>query len=484
MIKLLKRVPLPVWIISLAAVLRFVNLGSESLWYDETFTAWVSGRLSWANMWKAIINDVHPPLWYLIEFATTRLFGGSEIALRLPAAIFGTGSVFLVYQLAKTTGLPERVALIAAGLAAVLPSALYYSQDARMYPLLTASILTAAIALMRKNWPLYISSCVAALYTQNLAIFYVAALGLAALYLYRGQWKRIIQVHVAIGAAYTPWIPVLISQSASISNGFWLQPLTAAATLWPLVTMTISTRLGDLFQMHAYSVAIAATLIGLIASRKWLFKGRGIVVLAVVFVAPLLMIAFSFLWRNVYLPRVLLPSAHALMLVWGSIFALAVSKLNRRAFAAVFIPALAISVIAHYYPAAGRQDFRAWVQPVLEEFKEGDVIYNTGVSTAITLGYYLPGKPAMMRPHASDLNQSLTEEAKAAFGFDQSEDFSRYRRLWLLTYINPMSHADEYDSVKKMLTYPHRVIAFKENAWSQMGIYLVYLKGESSNAVR
>ena len=84
----------------LAGALRLVNLGQESLWYDEAFTAWLA-RLPFGAMMAAVRGDVHPPLWYVIEWGIVHLFGDSAFALRFPAAILSCVAVVLVWQLAN-----------------------------------------------------------------------------------------------------------------------------------------------------------------------------------------------------------------------------------------------------------------------------------------------------------------------------------------------------------------------------------------------
>jgi mannosyltransferase len=173
--------PLP-WMLIFAALLRFPTLAAESLWYDETFTAFVA-KLPMANFWPAVRGDVHPPLYYLIEWVNIRLLGSSEFAMRLPSAIFGLIAVYLIYRLTLVIGFERRVALMAGLFIAVFPAMIYYSQEARMYTLLLCCVLGAAWAAMERRWAYFGLCCLGAAYSQNLGVFYVAALGLMALFI-------------------------------------------------------------------------------------------------------------------------------------------------------------------------------------------------------------------------------------------------------------------------------------------------------------
>jgi uncharacterized membrane protein len=77
----------------------------------------------------------------------------------------------------------ERIGLIAATVLAFSPFHVWYAQETRMYAMLTFFVLASAFFFLRalhfgdwKDWTGYILTTVAALYTDNGAIWYVAAL--------------------------------------------------------------------------------------------------------------------------------------------------------------------------------------------------------------------------------------------------------------------------------------------------------------------
>ena len=119
---------------------------TQGLWYDEAFT-WRVARLPFPRMMEALAGDVHPPLWYVIEWVTIRLFGESEVVLRLPALLFGVLGLWLVYRLGLALGYARKTSTLAAVLLAGLPGWIYYSQEARMYTLLACGVLVAVIGM-------------------------------------------------------------------------------------------------------------------------------------------------------------------------------------------------------------------------------------------------------------------------------------------------------------------------------------------------
>jgi uncharacterized membrane protein len=132
-----------IWaILLLASAIRFTGLVKRDFWYDEAFTG-VAVKENFHNMIIMIINDVHPPLYYMSLKLFSSFFNYSVYGIRLFSAIFGVLTVWALYMLAKEV-FDVRVARLAALLAAISPFAIQYSQEARMYAMLSFFILIAA----------------------------------------------------------------------------------------------------------------------------------------------------------------------------------------------------------------------------------------------------------------------------------------------------------------------------------------------------
>lgn len=477
MIRALRNVPDWLKIGALATCVRLLSLGAESLWYDEAFTAWLVGRLSWDQMWRAILGDVHPPLWYVIERAAVRILGSSELALRLPAAAFGVASVILVWLIARELRFGRAAALMAGILAALLPAALYYSQDARMYPMLATFVLLSLYGLQRQNWYIFVIGGIGALYSQNLALVYIVALGGTACVQNRQRPALPMLALACVALAWLPWASTaLLQQAGSVADGYWLQPLTTTDVFLPLVGMTMGWRLHGAIQLQVYGASIAATVMGLISARQWILTRNGQLVTACLVGAPALLALASWLWRPVYLPRVLLPSAMLIPLLWAWLLC-HLSAPNRRAVGAILIPALAAGVIAHYFPVAPREDLRGRAAIITKAARPGDVAYFTALHTAITLSYYLPDLPAFVRPHATDLDQTLTDETRAAMGFQElafGDLPARWGGAWIIVYLSPRSAQDERAEVDRIVEAYHPQIAARwEQPFGALTVYYV-----------
>ncbi|MCA1690502.1 MAG: glycosyltransferase family 39 protein [Actinobacteria bacterium] len=119
------------------AAVRFATLGQQSFWLDEAATGRLM-RMGLGGMLRALPDgESTPPVYYVLAWVWTRVFGTSEVGLRSLSALIGTLTIPLVY-LAGARLLDRRPGLAAAALAAFSPLLVWYSQEARAYALLVA----------------------------------------------------------------------------------------------------------------------------------------------------------------------------------------------------------------------------------------------------------------------------------------------------------------------------------------------------------
>ncbi|MEZ4657654.1 MAG: glycosyltransferase family 39 protein [Caldilineaceae bacterium] len=194
-------------LILLAFALRVYRLDAQSLWYDEGVTAEITQRtLADLTSWTA--RDIQPPLYYYVIWLWGRLAGWSEWSLRFPSVFTGVLTAPLLAILAFKLSRIRRAGILAALIAALHPLLLYYSQEARMYSLLTMLGVLMGVGLLRGVgmegrkgegekggrgergkgralcWSLYVVSATAALYTHYFAFFLLVAFMLYVLFLF------------------------------------------------------------------------------------------------------------------------------------------------------------------------------------------------------------------------------------------------------------------------------------------------------------
>ncbi len=128
----------------LALALRLATLSAQSFWLDESYTVHLV-RLGLGPMLRTIPHtESTPPLYYVLAWAWTHVFGSGEFGLRSLSALAGTGTVFVGGRIAGRIG-GRRAELTAAGLLAVSPLLVWFSQESRAYAL--AALLTAGSLL-------------------------------------------------------------------------------------------------------------------------------------------------------------------------------------------------------------------------------------------------------------------------------------------------------------------------------------------------
>ena len=128
-----------------AAVLRLSTLDLQSLWYDEAFTPVHVLHASLSATLRAMVHSENsPPLWYVLEWADTRVLGDGEVALRLPSALAGIATVPVAWAIGQELA-GRRAAILSAAIVAVNPLFVWYSQEARVYSLF---VLTVAVAML------------------------------------------------------------------------------------------------------------------------------------------------------------------------------------------------------------------------------------------------------------------------------------------------------------------------------------------------
>lgn len=127
-------------ILGLAALLRFYQIGTESVWIDEMLSLRDAEAFEWTIPYRR-------PLYYAILQFWMRL-GQSDAWLRTLSVLFGTASIFLTYRLGKLL-ISQSVGYTAAFLMAIAPIFIHHSQEIRMYSLIPCLSLAGTLALVR-----------------------------------------------------------------------------------------------------------------------------------------------------------------------------------------------------------------------------------------------------------------------------------------------------------------------------------------------
>jgi 4-amino-4-deoxy-L-arabinose transferase-like glycosyltransferase len=142
------------FLIIIATVFRFYDLGKDSLWYDETYTWWCIDK-PWIDMFNSLRNPgAEVPLFYvLIKLTSQTLQSTTEWVLRFPSALTGVMGVIIAMLIGYHNG--GKAGLLAGGwLWTFHPFTIWYSRDVKTYSLtaLLAGCLTLVyLHLLKKD---------------------------------------------------------------------------------------------------------------------------------------------------------------------------------------------------------------------------------------------------------------------------------------------------------------------------------------------
>ncbi len=159
-----------------ATVLRFYALDG-GLWLDEVLTYVEYARMPLGEIVTTYHSENQHFLYTLLAHASFLIFGESAQSLRLPAVLFGIGSIWALYMLGRYVGGP-REALLAAAMLAFSYHHVWFSQNARGYTGLLFWTLLASWLLLRgmrearpQLWLLYAIAVALGVYTHITMLF-------------------------------------------------------------------------------------------------------------------------------------------------------------------------------------------------------------------------------------------------------------------------------------------------------------------------
>jgi len=227
---------LTVVVILIGLTLRLVGIGSESFWVDEEWSRGVANSSSAAEVVQRCVDDVHPPFYFILLYFWRLAFGDGDVALRLLSVAFGTAAVGAAAFVGRALW-DARTGLLSAVAVAVAPDLVRYSQETRMYALvsLLAVLLVGAAGAVRKpttgSWVALGLGSFLMMVTHNYGVGFVGLLfiGIALKSRLNGlSLKPLLLTFAGTAAAYAlVWMPSLLGQY-DVKQLDWLRDSTAS----------------------------------------------------------------------------------------------------------------------------------------------------------------------------------------------------------------------------------------------------------------
>ena len=329
-----------VWLgMAVGIFFRVHHLGTESLWFDEGYTAWMVSHPP-GEIIRLIRADTAPPLYYLLLHEWTQIFGRSEIALRSLSTVFSIFTLLIAIGIARRMLRNPAAVAAAVWLMSFSYLQIWFAREARAYALMGFLGVAAFDCLQRhlageyRRWLIVLVLLIAAaMYTHNMMAPYVLGLMLAWLVLPSDHSlrRRIGEICLVTGIAallYLPWAVLFLpNQLQMVGHSFWMEPLKARdfpatiAALTGVKKFWSWTSLLDRIRLHTADGVVPMSLLGcLLAGSAFVSifvqtgpRRREAIGLLFAAVFPLVFVAIcSVIWTPVFGEKLFLPSASML----------------------------------------------------------------------------------------------------------------------------------------------------------------------------
>lgn len=204
---------------------------NRALDWDAAYTFQMITRNTFGGIIRETALDVHPPLYYLLLWVFSQIFGTDFFVLKFFSVLFAIGTMFLgIVYVRKDWGWKSAFTfLMVVGLG---PQFLFYSVNIRMYSMELFFVLWCAFLAYRilkeereTDWILFVLSALGGVYTH-----YFAAVPLTFIYGYllvgillmkQKRISRFLVACIATIALYLPWISIVFQtfEREGISKG-------------------------------------------------------------------------------------------------------------------------------------------------------------------------------------------------------------------------------------------------------------------------
>jgi hypothetical protein len=255
-----------------AAAARLPELGAQSVWFDEGWSAYAAAQ---PNLWAAAnADETNPPLYYALIYLTAIFTGESEFGLRWLSFALGILAVAMSASLGR---LHSRFGAAGAGIVAALNLPLVWaSQEMRMYTLLAVLVALMALAWERLRqhptrpmWALLLGSELAVLYSHNTGPVVVLWLNVIALVAWAvsrhpALW-RWIAGQALVAALWSPYFVTRFLLLTDANNAL-VRRTVPGPTVWAGLWLAPWEAVHNLSTLHL-GLTLLPLLIGLIALR-------------------------------------------------------------------------------------------------------------------------------------------------------------------------------------------------------------------------
>jgi len=293
----------------------------QSLWRDEAFS-YLLAKKNIVDILYLTAKDFNPPFYYLLLHFWMKLFGHSEISLRLLSLIFFWGIVYVTYLFfVNILKINFKRSFLYLSLFVLNPLLIFYAFEARMYTMLAFTVTLSFYFMIKKNWRWYIFITVLGLYTHYFMIFVILS-QLAIVFLFEKRQpdfrKKIANILLSL-ILVAPWFFFVLKQRTTFNEPFWIEKIplnlkTSSYLIFSFLTIIFNgyENIKQLLEKPMLQIILAFILnflliIGFLKINLEKRKKRVIFCYLIFWsiVIPGLVGIFSY-WKPIFLPRYLI----------------------------------------------------------------------------------------------------------------------------------------------------------------------------------
>jgi mannosyltransferase len=408
-------------LILLGAALRLPFLETQSIAFDESFSLAVSSA-DWGLLFQAILSDgVHPPLFYGLHKLNLAVMGHSEFGQRFMMAAFSLLGLPAIYQAGKRLFNPT-VGSMAMLLLALNPLHIWFSQEARMYSLLSMLVTLSMVFFweainhhQRRTWITLgvINALIYLIHYFGLLVPVIQCGYLMLTFKYNHKRLRAWTVsQIGAGVVLVPWlVATFLRPVQSFGIGFLVRPalLDLPLTFWNLTTGINDYGVSALLTLIFFGAAfIAALFIRAPGTRPP--GSRPHLLLVCWGVVPILLIWIISQRRSFYADRYFSFCIPALLLLAAyGLFQLA-SPAQRRIVGVGLVAATLTGLIAMFMlPTYQKDQWRLAADYIAHHEQPADVVLLRSLHIKYAFDYYYEGRAESV-PATVNLTEYNVEE--------------------------------------------------------------------------
>lgn len=402
----------PLLVVALTALglilrLRGLVVPWRDIWIDEAFSIWLAELPPWHAVQVIAQVDQHPPLYALLLHLWL-LPRDDPWWARFSSVLAGTTTIPVAGLLGRAVR-GWRLCLVAAALVAFSPILVRYSQEVRMYALVSLFVFLSTLLLVqalagnrRGAWVAFGVVTLLLVYTHNITLFLLPAQALFVCWKARSDTARLrayLVTMAVVGLLWLPWVPVLVHQARGVVQRFWISPPT-----WPTVAPVLLdyvnafTPKAGAVAGHQFPLAlwgnrllwpfVALALLGLVAGLR-----RFGLLFLLTFALPILITLGLSHVRPIFEERVLLyVTTGAIMLLASGIAAVRMLPINLLLLA----PILWLNILSlnNYNLNSKKEQWQSAANYVAQHAQPGDLILFNATWAQLPFDYYYRRQPA------------------------------------------------------------------------------------------